>query len=31
MKAVRDIVIREVEAPVNNVEWLKPLTNGDFM
>ena len=31
MKAVRDIVISEVEPPVNNVGWLKPLLNGDFM
>ena len=31
MKAVRDIVISEVEPPVNNVGWLKPLPNGDFM
>ena len=31
MKAVRDIVISEVEPPVNNVGWLKPLSNGNFM
>lgn len=31
MKVVRDIVISEVEPPVNNVGWLKPLSNGDFM
>lgn len=31
MKAVRDIVISEVEPPVHNVGWLKPLPNGDFM
>ena len=31
MKAVRDIVISEVEPPVNNVGWLKPLSNGAFM
>ena len=31
MKAVRDIVISEFEPPVNNVGWLKPLPNGDFM
>ena len=31
MKAVRDIVISEVEPPVNNVGWLKPLPNGNFM
>ena len=31
MKIVRDIVISEVEPPVNNVGWLKPLSNGAFM
>ena len=31
MKAIRDIVISEVEPPVNNVGWLKPLSNGNFM
>ena len=31
MKAVRDIVISKVEPPVNNVGWLKPLSNGTFM
>ena len=31
MKAVRDIIISEVEPPVNNVGWLKPLPNGNFM
>ena len=31
MKAVRDIVISKVEPPVNNVGWLKPLSNGAFM
>ena len=31
MKTVRDIVISEVEPPVNNVGWLKPLSNGNFM
>lgn len=31
MKAVRDIVISEVEPPINNVGWLKPLPNGNFM
>ena len=31
MKAVRDIVISEIEPPVNNVGWLKPLPNGNFM
>lgn len=31
MKAVKDIVISEIEPPVNNVGWLKSLSNGDFM
>ena len=31
MKAVKDIIISEIEPPVNNVGWLKPLSNGDFM
>ena len=31
MKALRDIIISEVEPPVNNVGWLKPLSNGNFM
>lgn len=31
MKAVKDIIISEVEPPVNNVGWLKPLANGNFM
>lgn len=31
MKAIRDIVISEFEPPVNNVGWLKPLSNGNFM
>lgn len=31
MKAIRDIIISEVEPPVNNVGWLKPLSNGNFM
>lgn len=31
MKTVRDIVISEFEPPVNNVGWLKPLSNGNFM
>lgn len=31
MKAIRDIIISEVEPPVNNVGWLKPLPNGNFM
>lgn len=31
MKTVRDIVISEFEPSVNNVGWLKPLSNGNFM
>ena len=31
MKTVRDIVISKFEPPVNNVGWLKPLSNGTFM
>lgn len=31
MKAIRDIIISEIEPPVNNVGWLKPLSNGNFM
>lgn len=31
MKAIRDIIISEVEPPVNNVGWLRPLSNGAFM
>lgn len=31
MKTVRDIVISRSEPPVNNVGWLKPLSNGAFM
>lgn len=31
MKAVKDIIISEIEPPVNNVGWLKPLANGNFM
>ena len=31
MKTVRDIVISRSEPPVNNVGWLKPLSNGTFM
>ena len=31
MKAVKEIIISEVEPPVNNVGWLKPLSNGNFM
>ena len=31
MKTVKDIVISIFEPPVNNVGWLKPLSNGTFM
>lgn len=31
MKTVKDIVISTFEPPVNNVGWLKPLSNGTFM
>lgn len=31
MKTVKDIVISISEPPVNNVGWLKPLSNGTFM
>ena len=31
MKTVKDIVISMSEPPVNNVGWLKPLSNGTFM
>ena len=31
MKTVKDIVISTSEPPVNNVGWLKPLSNGTFM
>ena len=31
MKTVRDIVISKFEPSVNNVGWLKPLSNGTFM
>ena len=31
MKTVKDIVISIFEPPVNNVGWLKPLSNGAFM
>ena len=31
MKTVKDIVISRSEPPVNNVGWLKPLSNGTFM
>lgn len=31
MKTVKDIVISVYEPAVNNVGWLKPLSNGAFM
>lgn len=31
MKTVKDIVISVSEPAVNNVGWLKPLSNGAFM
>lgn len=31
MRIVKDIVISISEPPVNNVGWLKPLSNGAFM
>lgn len=31
MKTVKDIVISISEPTVNNVGWLKPLSNGTFM
>lgn len=31
MRTVKDIVISTSEPPVNNVGWLKPLSNGAFM
>ncbi len=31
MKTVKDIVISVSEPSVNNVEWLRPLSNGAFM
>ena len=31
MKAIRDIIISEVEPPVNNGGWLKPVSNGNVM
>ena len=31
MKTIKDIVISITEPPVNNVGWLKPLSNGAFM
>lgn len=31
MKYIKDIVISISEPPVNNVEWLRPLSNGTFM
>ena len=30
MKTVKDIIISTSEPPVNNVGWLKPLSNGTF-
>ena len=31
MKTVNNIVISVSEPPVNNVGWLRPLSNGAFM
>lgn len=31
MKLIKDIVISVSEPTVNNVGWLKPLSNGAFM
>ena len=31
MKTIKDIVISVSEPSVNNVGWLKPLSNGAFM
>ena len=31
MKTIKDIVISASEPSVNNVGWLKPLSNGAFM
>ena len=31
MKFIRNIVISMSEPPINNVGWLKPLSNGTFM
>ena len=31
MRTVKDIVISVSEASVNNVGWLRPLSNGAFM
>lgn len=31
MKFIKDIVISISEPPVNNVGWLKPLSNGTLM
>lgn len=31
MKFIKDIVISTSEPSVNNVGWLKPLSNGTFM
>ena len=30
MKYIRNIVISNTEPPINNVAWLKPLSNGSF-
>ena len=30
MKHIKDIVISNTEPPINNVAWLKPLSNGSF-
>ena len=31
MKTIKDIIISVSEPSVNNVGWLKPLSNGAFM
>ena len=31
MNYIKDIIISTFEPPVNNVGWLKPLSNGTFM
>ena len=30
MKHIKDIIISNTEPPINNVAWLKPLSNGSF-
>lgn len=30
MKYIKDIIISNTEPPINNVAWLKPLSNGSF-